>query len=72
VLQLLAPLPDSARLSLVAKLGAAAPSNTAAFERLAVARHDTYGATAGEAVMAWTDALLARNAFGAAERAFPC
>jgi hypothetical protein len=70
VLQLLAPLPDSARLSLVAKLGAAAPSNTAAFERLAVARHDTYGATAGEAVMAWTDALLARNAFGAAERAF--
>jgi hypothetical protein len=70
VLRLLAPLPDAARLSLVAKLGAAAPSNLAAFEHLAAARHDTQGATAGEAVMAWTDALLARNAFGAAERAF--
>ena len=70
LMKVIAPLPDAARLSLVLELGAAAPSNPMAFKLLAEARRDTHGATAAEAVMAWTDACVARNTFGKDERDF--
>jgi hypothetical protein len=70
IMKVIAPLPDAARLSLVGELASAASSNPAALTLLAAARQDTHGATAGEAVMAWTDACLAQNAFGDREREF--
>ena len=70
VMKVIAPLPDAARVSLVAELASAASSNPTALSLLAAARLDTHGATAGEAVMAWTDACLAQNAFGDREREF--
>jgi hypothetical protein len=70
LLQVLAPLPEGARRALVTELGSAASSNDAAFDLVAEARHDTDGAVAGEAVIAWTEACISRNSFGEAERQF--
>jgi hypothetical protein len=70
IMKVIAPLPDAARLSLVPELASAAPSNPMALKLLAATRHDTHGATAGEAVMAWTDACVAQNAFGSNEQEF--
>ncbi len=70
LLKVIAPLPEVARLPLVPELGSAAPSNTAALNLLTEARHDSDGAVAGEAVIAWTEACVARNSFGDAERQF--
>ena len=70
ILKVLAPLPRAIRLGSIAALGAAASSNGAAFSVLSSARHDTDGATAGEAVMAWTEVCVARDAFGTAEARF--
>jgi hypothetical protein len=70
VMKVIAPLPDAARLALVPELASAAPSNPSALNLLTAARNDTHGATAGEAVMAWTDACVAQNALGKDEREF--
>ena len=70
IMKVIAPLPNAARVSLVAELGAAAPSNPAAFGLLAATRQDTHGIAAGEAVMAWTEACIAQDTFGNDERDF--
>jgi hypothetical protein len=70
IMKVIAPLPDAARLSLLPELGAAAPSNPMALTLLAAARHDTHGATAGEAVMAWSDAIVSLGAHRTEDRQF--
>ena len=70
ILTVLAPLPKATRLGSISALGSAASSNAAAFTVLASARHDTDGATAGEAVIAWTDVCVARDAVGPTEVEF--
>jgi hypothetical protein len=70
IMKVIAPLPDAARVSLVSELASAASSNPMALRLLAATRQDTHGMTAGEAVMAWSDACAARNAFGNDEREF--
>ena len=70
ILTVLAPLPKATRLGSISALGSAASSNAAAFTVLASARHDTDGAAAGEAVIAWTDVCVARDAVGPTEVEF--
>jgi hypothetical protein len=70
IMKVIAPLPDAGRLSLVSELGTAAPSNPMALTLLATARHDTHGATAGEAVMAWCDAIASLGTHGTEARQF--
>ena len=72
VLKVLAPLPTAIRLGSIGAFGAAASSNAAALSVLTNARHDTDGATSGEAVMAWTEVSVARGAFGQSGDSIPC
>jgi hypothetical protein len=60
ILNVLAPLPEAIRFDSIGALSAAALSNA----QLTSARQDTDGATAGESVMAWADACLARETMG--------
>ena len=70
LLRVLAPLPQRIRLTLVAELGAAAPSNAAALRIISQARNDTDGAVCGEAICAWTETSIARGEFTAADTDF--
>jgi hypothetical protein len=58
VLSVLWPLDESARMSIVRNLEAAAPANVAALELLSVGRQDTNGLVCAESIMGWVETAL--------------
>ena len=61
VLSGVCPLDESARMSLVQSLEAAAPSDAAALELLSAARQDTDGLVCSESIIGWAESKMARG-----------
>ena len=61
VLSGVCPLDESARMSLVQSLEAAAPSDAAALELLSAARQDTDGLVCSESIIGWAELKMARG-----------